>query len=84
MTTPFAYDESTEVIQALAEATIVARVGAFVPQLLSRARALVSVLHVDAELWAFLGTDHPVRGSQKHHCGVCVRWEQLGQSGLSR
>jgi len=50
VTTPFAYDESTEVIQALAEATIVARVGAFVPQLLSRAGALVSVLHAETEL----------------------------------
>ena len=51
MTPPFAYDESTEVMQAL---TIVAGLEAFVPQLVSRAGALVSVLHTETELCAFL------------------------------
>ena len=51
MTALFAYDESTEVMQAL---TIVAGLEAFVPQLVSRAGALVSVPHVDTELWASL------------------------------
>ena len=54
MTPPFAYDESTEVLQALTEVAIIAGVGAFVPQLVSRAGALVSVPHVDTELWASL------------------------------
>ena len=51
MTALFAYDESTEVMQAL---TIVAGLEAFVPQLVSRAGALVSVLHTETELCAFL------------------------------
>ena len=54
MTTRFAYDESTEVMRALAEVTVVAGLGAFVPQLVSRAGALVSVLHTETELCAFL------------------------------
>lgn len=54
MTTPFAYDESTEVMRALAEVTIAAGVGAFVPQLVSRAGAQASVVHTETELWAFL------------------------------
>ena len=67
----FAYDESTEAMRALAEVTITAGVAAFPPQLVSRAGALVSVLHTEAELWAFRGTDHPVRARQKHR--VCTR-----------
>jgi len=51
VTAPFAYDESTEVMQAL---TIVAGLEAFVAQLVSRAGALVSVLHTETELCAFL------------------------------
>ena len=54
MTPPFAYDESTEVLQALTKVAIIAGVGAFVPQLVSRAGALVSVLHTETELCAFL------------------------------
>ena len=54
MTTRFAYDESTEVMRAHAEVTVVAGLGAFVPQLVSRAGALVSVLHTETELCAFL------------------------------
>ena len=80
----FAYDESTEAMRALAEVTTTAGVGAFVPQLVSRAGALVSVLHAETELWAFRGTDHPVSACQKHCCGVCVSWAQLGLSGPSR
>ena len=67
----FAYDESTEAMRAHTKVTSVAGVGAFVPQLVSRAGALVSVLHTEAELWAFRGTDHPVRARQKHR--VCTR-----------
>ena len=80
----FAYDESTEAMRALAEVTITAGVAAFPPQLVSRAGALVGVLHAGTELWALLGTDHPVRACPKHHCGVCVSWAQLGLSGPSR
>ena len=54
MTAPFAYDGSTEVMRALTEVTIVAGLEAFVPQLVSRAGALVSVLHTETELCAFL------------------------------
>ena len=54
MTTPFAYDGSTEVMRALTEVTIVGGLEAFVPQLVSRAGALVSVLHTETELCAFL------------------------------
>jgi len=54
VTPPFAYDESTEVLQALTKVAIIAGVGAFVPQLVSRAGAVVSVPHVDTELWASL------------------------------
>ena len=71
----FAYDESTEAMRALAEVTITAGVAAFPPQLVSRAGALVSVLHTEAELWAFRGTDHPVRARQKHR--VCTRQYSL-------
>ena len=67
----FAYDESTEAMRALTEVTTTAGVGAFVPQLVSRAGALVSVLHAETELWAFCGTDHPVRARRKHR--VCTR-----------
>ena len=54
MTALFAYDGSTEVMRALTEVTIVAGLEAFVPQLVSRAGALVSVLHTETELCAFL------------------------------
>lgn len=54
VTTPLAYDESAEVMRELSEVTVAAGVGAFVPQLASRAGALVSVLHAETELWAFL------------------------------
>ena len=67
----FTYDESTEAMRALAEVTITAGVAAFPPQLVSRAGALVSVLHTEAELWAFRGTDYPGRARQKHR--VCTR-----------
>ena len=74
MTALFAYDESTEVMQAL---TIVAGLEAFVPQLVSRAGALVSVLHTETELCAFPVRDYLVRAHWKHRCGVCVSWAQL-------
>ncbi len=80
----FAYDESTEAMRALAEVTITAGVGAFGPQLVSRAGALVSVLHAETELWAFRGTDHPVRARQKHRVGACVTWAQPRVSGPKR
>ena len=67
-------------MRALAEVTVGARVGAFVPQLVSRAGALVSVLHAETELCAFLERDHPVRAHWKQRCGVCVSWAQLGLS----
>ena len=67
----FAYDESRRAMRALAEVTTTAGVGAFVPQLVSRAGALVSVLHAETELWAFCGTDQPVRARRKHR--VCTR-----------
>ena len=50
VSTPFAYDGSTEVMRALAEVTVIAEVGAFVAQPVSRAGALVSVLHAETEL----------------------------------
>ena len=50
MTTPFAYDECTEVMQVHAEFTTIAGVGTFVPQLVIRADALVSMLHTETEL----------------------------------
>lgn len=54
MSTSFTYDESTAVMQVLAEVTIVTGLGAFVPQLVSRASALVRVLHAETELCVFL------------------------------
>ena len=77
MTAPFAYDGSTEVMRALTEVTIVAGLEAFVPQLVSRAGALVSVLHTETELCAFPVRDYLVRAHWKHRCGVCVSWAQL-------
>lgn len=84
MSIAFNYDESTEVMWALAEVTITAGVGVLVPELVCRAGALMSVLYAGTELWAFLGTDHPVRACPKHHCGVCASWAQLGLSRPSR
>jgi len=77
VTVPYAYDAGTEAMRVLAEVTVVAGLGAFVPQLGSRAGALVSVLHTETELCAFLERDHPVRAHWKHRCGVCVSWAQL-------
>ena len=71
-------------MRAHTKVTSVAGVGAFVPQLVSRAGALVGVLHAGTELWALLGTDHPVGACPKHHCGVCASWAQLGLSRPSR
>ena len=71
-------------MRAHTKVTSVAGVGAFVPQLVSRAGALVGVLHAGTELCALLGTDHPVRACPKHHCGVCASWAQLGLSRPSR
>jgi len=54
VTPPFAYNESTVVLRALIKVVIIAGVGSFVPQLVSRAGALVSVLHRETEIWASL------------------------------
>jgi len=50
VTPPFAYNESTVVLRALIKVVIIAGGGSFVPQLVSRAGALVSMLHTETEL----------------------------------